>query len=98
MTGQQVDNDLKFHKGRAVAVKMGKSVIKKSFAVLEKSTLPLLYNALIRPHLEHANVIWGPFFRGDIIAIEKVQREATKLVPLLNDLTYEGSLRALNVP
>ena len=57
-----------------------------------------IYKALVRPHLEYGNVIWGSFFRGDIIAIEKVQRRATKLVPLIKYLTYEERLRALNLP
>ena len=73
-------------------------LIKKSFAILDKRTLPLLYKSLVCPHLEYGNVIWGQLFRGDIIAIENVQRRATKLIPLLKDLTYEERLRALNLP
>ena len=84
--GVLIDNEFKFHKQTAMAIKKGKSLlglIKKSFAVIDKRTLPILYKALVRPHLEYGNVIWGPFFRGDIIAIEKVQRTASKLVPLI---------------
>ena len=79
--GVLIDNEHKFHKQTAMAIKKGKSIlglIKKSFAVIDKRTLPLLYKALVRPHLEYGNVIWGPFFRGDIVAIEKVQRTASK--------------------
>ena len=90
--GVLIDDDLKVHKQTAAAVKKGKSVlglIKKSFAILVKISLPLLYKAHVRPHLEYGNDIWGPFFRGDIIAIAKVQRRATQLVPLIKYLTYE---------
>ena len=77
--------------------------MKKHFAILDKRTLPLLYKSLVRPHFEHGNAIWGPVFRGDIIANENVQRRVTKFVPLsalplLRDLTYEERLRALNLP
>ena len=81
--GVLIDDDLKFPKQTAAAVKSVLGLMKKSFALLDKRTLPLLYKALVLPHLEYGNVIWGPFFRGDIIAIEKVQRRATKLVPLI---------------
>ena len=73
-------------------------LVKKSFALLDDRTLPLLYKSLVRPHLEYGNVVWGPFFKGDILAIEKVQRRATKMVPRLKDLTYEERLQALNLP
>ena len=43
-------------------------------------------------------MVWGPFFKGDILAIEKVQRRATKMVSRLNDLKYEERLQALNLP
>ena len=99
--GVLVDNELKFHKQTAAAVKKANAVlglVKKSFALLDDRTLPLLYKSLVRPHLEYGNVVWGPFFKGDILAIEKVQRRATKMVPRIKDWTYEERLRALNLP
>ena len=44
------------------------------------------------------NVIWGPFYKGDIIAVEKIQRRATKLVPESKHLSYQDRLQALDIP
>ena len=99
--GVLVDNQLKFHKQAAVATKKANSrlgLIKKSFALLDKKTLPLLYTSLVRPHLEYGNVVWGPFYKGDRVSIERVQRRATKLVTELKDLPYEERLRHLELP
>ena len=99
--GVLIDNELKFHKQTAAAIKRANSVlgvIKKSFTLLDVSTLPLLYKSLIRPHLEYVNVVWGPYYKEDIKAIEGVQRRATKLVTQHRDLPYEDRLRALNLP
>lgn len=52
----------------------------------------------MRPHLEYGNVVWGPYYMEDIKAIEKVQRRATKLVPLLRNKTYEERLHHLELP
>ena len=99
--GVIVDNKLKFHKQTSAAVKKANSrlgLIKKSFAVLDHNTLPLLYNPLVRSHLEYGNVIWGPFYKGDIEAVERVQRRATKLVQPIRELSYEDRLRYLGLP
>ena len=92
--GVIVDNELKFHKQSAAAVKkanMKLGMIKKSFASLDENILPSLYTSLVRSHLEYGNMIWGPHFKGDVIAVEKVQRRATKLVRPIKDLPYEES-------
>ena len=52
----------------------------------------------MRPHLEYGNVIWGPLYKEDIKAVEKVQRRATKIVLELKDFSYEDRLRALKLP
>ena len=99
--GVLIDNELKFHKQAAAAVKKANStlgLIKKSFALLDHKTLPLLYKSLVRPHLEYGNVIWGPFYKEDSRSIERVQRRATKVVPQLNDVQYEERLRNLKLP
>ena len=99
--GVIIDNTLKFHIQTATSIKKANSIlglVKKSFAVLNKTTLPLLYKSMIRPHLEYGNVIWGPHYKGDQKSIEKVQKRATKLVPSLKDLPYNERLRVLNLP
>ena len=99
--GVIVDSELKFHKQTSAAIKKANSrlgLIKKSFAVLDRNTLPLLYSSLVRPHLEYGNVIWGPFYKGDIEAVEKVQRRATKLVQPIKGMSYEERLRNLGLP
>ena len=96
-----IDHELKFHQQTAASVKKTNRVlgsIKKSFSHLDETTLPLLYKTLVRPHLEYANVVWGPHFKGDIKLVEKVQRRATKLVQQYKTLPYEDRLRALELP
>ena len=72
--GVLIDDQLKFHRQTASAVKKANRVlglVKKTFAVLDMQTLPLLYTSLVRGHLEYGNIIWGPFswlwkeFRGE---------------------------------
>ena len=99
--GVLIDDELKFHKQTAAATKKANGVLgllKKSFTLLDKMTLPLLYKSLVRPHLEYGNVVWGPHYAEDIKSIEKIQRRATKLVPELKHLTYEERLRELQLP
>ena len=99
--GVLVDEDLKFHKQTAAAVKKANrslGIIKKTFVSLNETTLPTLYKTLVRPHLELANVAWGPHFKGDIKAVESIQKRATKLVKTLKDVPYENRLRSLNIP
>lgn len=99
--GVQVDSDLKFRRQAALAVSKANQVlgaIKRSFVDLDKFTLPLLYKALVRPHLEYGNAIWGPFNKADQLLVEKVQRRATRLVPQVRHLDYQERLRRLNLP
>ena len=47
--------------------------------------LPLMLKMLVRPHLEYGSSVWKPFNKADQIAVERVQRQATKLIPELRD-------------
>ena len=73
-------------------------ITKNSFAVLNIFTLPLLFKALVRPLLEYGNVIWGPQYKLDQHALEKVLRRATELLPQLKDLYFMHRLKALKLP
>ena len=87
--GVIIDNQLKFHTHTSAAVKKANSIlglIKRSFVALDEDTPPLLFTSMVRPHLEYANIIWGPHFIGDIRAVERVQKRATKLIPILRNL------------
>lgn len=99
--GVLIDKELKFHRQTASAVKKANSslgLIKKTFAFLDDKTLPLLFKSLVRPHLEYGNVIWGPFYKGDMQQVERIQRRATKVVSQLSSLTYDERLRRLKLP
>ena len=74
-----MDNRLKFHKHAASAVKQANKVlglIKHSFTTLDDTTLPLLYTSRVRPHLEYGNIIWGPHFKEDMKAVERVHKKS----------------------
>ena len=99
--GVFIDADLKFRRQAAAAVSKASqvmAVIRRSFQLLDKSTLPMLFKTLVRPHLEYGNIVWGPFNRADQQLVERVQRRATKIVPELRHLSYPQRLRALKLP
>ena len=97
----QIDSDLKFREHAASAVTKATqllAVIRRAFALLDETTLPLLFKTLVRPQLEYGNLIWGPFNRHDQRLVERVQRRATRLVAHICDKPYEERLRCLTLP
>ena len=72
-------------------------LIRKTFTLNNKTTVPRLFTTMVRPHLEYGNVIWHPRYR-DKLEVEKVQRRATKLIPNISHLPYEDRLKVLNLP
>jgi len=75
---------------------IGFGLIKRNFIHMDSKTFVMLYKALVRPHVEYANSIWSPYKKGDIEAIEKVQKRATKLVISFKKLPYKERLLQLN--
>jgi len=72
-------------------------LIRKTFTLLDKTTVPRLFTAMVRPHLEWRNVIRHPRYRGDKLGVEKVQRRTTKLIPSNSHLPYEDRLKFLKL-
>ena len=88
--GVNFDGKLTFEGHIAKAVKKAKSflaIVRRSFKYLDKNSFLMLYKAIVRPHLEYGNLIWSPMHKKYSIALEKVQRRATKLIPELRHMS-----------
>ncbi len=70
----------------------------RSFVYFDILTFRTLFKAIVRAHLEYTQSIWSPYKKKDIKAIENVQRRASKMLPYLQNLTYEERLRKLDLP
>ena len=69
-------------------------IIKRNFKHLTIPTFILIYKSMVRSHLDYCCPVWAPYKKGDIEALEKVQKRATKILPSLRHLTYADRLRA----
>ena len=98
--GVYVSADLKpSHHVNVVAAKANRMVglVKRHFPEMDIDTCHTVYCALVRPHLEYAVQSWSPYYKKDILELEKIQRRMTKLVPELKDLGYEERCERLGL-
>ena len=56
-----------------------------------------IITTMIRPKLEYADVIWFPHKKKHVLKLERIQRIATKMVPQVEDLTYEERLKEIHL-
>ena len=99
--GVIVDEQLSFSTHIATKVnKANKMVgcIRHSFKHLTTRSFKLLFQSLVRPHLEYATAVWSPHLKKHQRLIENVQRRATKLLPQLRELDYSTRLERLQLP
>ena len=95
------DKELSFNNHISCIVKKSNSLVGmicQSFYHLDLEMFKCLFTAIVRPHLEYGAAIWNPHLKKHIIAIENVQRRATKLVPELLNLPYPERLKVLRLP
>ncbi|KAK3101807.1 hypothetical protein FSP39_006504 [Pinctada imbricata] len=99
--GVTIDSSLSFEKRISTQVNKANQMvglIRRSFKHLDYRTCCLLFKSLVRPHLEYSNIVWSPYKKKDIDAIENVQRRATKMLPNMSELSYKDRLRKLKLP
>ena len=73
-------------------------IIRRTFRYLNKNSLVKLYCALVRPHVEYGVEIWFPYLKRQSVAVEKVQRRATKKLSEIKYLTYTERMQTLSLP
>jgi hypothetical protein len=98
--GVVIDNQLNYEDHMNEKINKSNSImglIRHTFTYIDAPTFLMLYKALVRPHLEYVNSVWNPYKKKHIIALENVQRRATKLILGFKDMTYENRLRKLPV-
>ena len=96
-----IDTKLKFDSH--ISSKINKAnrnlgIINRSITYMDKSVFLNLYKTLVRPHLEYASPVWSPFLRKQQVAIENVQRRATRLFTNNSHLSYKDRLIYLGLP
>ena len=99
--GVNVDTSLKFSQHVEIQVNKANKLlglIRRSFEYLDVDTMKRLFIAIVRPHLEFANVAWSPSLSRDQKLIEGVLRRATKVIPGMKDLSYEQRLEKMKIP
>ena len=84
------DKDIQQQANKANSI-MG--LIRRTYMFLDETSFRYLFQALVRPHLEHAEAVWSPFNKQDIDTIEKVQKRASKLIPFLRNMDYTNRLK-----
>ena len=92
------DKYLSFDAHNQNSINKANRIIRRTFTFIDGEIFTNLYKALVRPHLEYGNIVWFPQLKRQSVAIEKVQRRATKLIPVLKDLDYKERLRQLKLP
>ena len=75
-------------------------LIKRTVGTTNPATFSTLYISLVRPILEYAIPVWSPYLVKDIMALEKVQRRASRLAlgQKQREMTYKDRCKTLNWP
>jgi len=68
-------------------------ILKRNFRHLIIPIFVLLYKTMVRSYLDYCCSVWAPYKKGDIAALEKVQKRATKILTSLTHISYPDRLK-----
>ena len=69
-------------------------VVRRNLYNCPESLKETAYFSLVRPHLEYASVVWDPYLKKHVMAIEKIQRSAARFVKNNYERT-KGTVKSL---
>ena len=98
--GVDIDSNLKYdsHINKIVGKAYSRvGVLYKGFASRRIDVLRQAYVTYVRPVLEYASSVWSPHLIKHIDALERVQKQFTRRIPSLSQLTYPERLAAINL-
>ena len=72
-------------------------MVRSGFAYMSQDIFKLVYPVMVRPLLEYCVQVWSPYKQKHIDLIEGVQRRAVRMVPGMNNLSYEQRLVKLGL-
>ena len=73
-----VDDKINFDKHIQQQINKANSIIvliSRTYTFLDETSFRYPFQALVRPHLEYAEVVWSSFAKKDTDTIENVQKE-----------------------
>ena len=53
------------------------------------------FKSMVRPIIVYGNIVWAPYLKQDIQAIENIQKNFTKRIYGLNKMSYHERLKHL---
>jgi len=98
--GITIDEEMKFSShAQATVAKCNRVLgyIRRSIASKSSHVILPLYAALVRPLLEYGIQFWRPGNKGELAALEGVQRRATRMIKEVRGLSYEKRLEVLGL-
>jgi hypothetical protein len=72
-------------------------LLRRRFTNITCDHFKRLYGVFVRPHLEYCVQAWAPYLLGDINHLERVQKQATRIVRSIRHLPYEQRLARLDM-
>ena len=73
------------------------AMVRRTFRNLDIADFRLIYKTYVRPHMEFCIQAWSPHFIKDIDVLERVQKAATNLVPMLRKYSYATRLQMIGI-